>query len=73
MEMRSIKKIYNFRWASVAGVPSVAKVANNLGSWLRWMVNSYVDHLDTKMTYSRTVCLSTLALQYLGMFTVLPT
>jgi hypothetical protein len=35
MEIRNIKKIYNFRWASVVGVPIVAKVANILVSWLR--------------------------------------
>jgi hypothetical protein len=57
----------------VAGVPIVAKVANTLVSWLRWMVSSYADHVDTKMTSSRSVCISTLVLQYLGMFTVLPT
>jgi hypothetical protein len=73
MEIRSIKKIYNFRRASVVGVPIIAKVANTLVSWLRWMVSSYAGHLDTKTTSSRLACLSTLVLQYLGMFTVLPT
>jgi hypothetical protein len=73
MEIRSIKEIYNFRRASTVGVPIVAKVANTLVSWLRWMDSSYVGRLDTKTTSSRSACLNTLVLQYLGMTTALPT
>jgi hypothetical protein len=62
MEIRSIKEICNFRWASVVGVPIVDKVANNLVSWLRWMAGSYVGHLDTKTTSLRSACL-----KYLGL------
>jgi hypothetical protein len=57
MEIRSITKIYNFRQASVVGV-LIAKVTNTL-VWLRWMASSYVGHLDTKTTSSRSVCLNT--------------
>jgi hypothetical protein len=53
-----LKEIYNFRRASVVGVP-IAKVANTLVSRLPWMVSSYVDHLDTKTTSPRSACLST--------------
>jgi hypothetical protein len=58
MEIRSITEIYNFRRAPVVGVP-IAEVANTLVSWLRWMVSSYVCHLDTKMTSLRSACLNT--------------
>jgi hypothetical protein len=58
MEIRSITEIYNFRWASVVGVP-IAKVANTLVSQLHWMASSYVGHLDTKTTSSRSACLNT--------------
>jgi hypothetical protein len=58
MEIRSIMKIYNFRWAPVVGVP-IAKVDNTLVSWLRWMAGSYAGHLDTKTISSRSACLST--------------
>jgi hypothetical protein len=50
MEIRSIKEIYNFRQASVVGVPVVAKVTNTLISWLYWMASSYVGRLNTKST-----------------------
>jgi hypothetical protein len=73
MEIRSIKEIYNFRRASVVGVPVVAKVANTLVQWLCWMVSSYAGRLDTKTTSLRSACLHTWVLQYLGMFTALPT
>jgi hypothetical protein len=58
MKIRSITGIYNFRQAPVVGVP-VAEVANTLVSWLRWMVSSYVGHLDTKTTPLRSACLNT--------------
>jgi hypothetical protein len=66
------KEIYNFRRASVVGVP-IAKVANTLVSRLRWMASSYVGHLDTKTTSSRSARLNTEILQYLGMTMALPT
>jgi hypothetical protein len=47
MEIRSITEIRNFRWAPEVGVP-IAEVANTLVSWLRWMINNNVGHLDTK-------------------------
>jgi hypothetical protein len=72
MEIRSITEIYNFRRASVVGVP-IAKVANTLVSWLRWMASSYVGHLDTKTTSSRSVRLNTEILQNLGITMDLPT
>jgi hypothetical protein len=59
MKIKSIKKIYNFRQASVVGVPIVAKVANTLVSWLCWMVSIYAGRLDTKTTSSRSVRLHT--------------
>jgi hypothetical protein len=62
MEIRSIKEIYNFRRASVVGVPIVAKVINTLVSWLCWMADSYVGCLDTKMTFLMSACL-----KYLGL------
>jgi hypothetical protein len=46
----------------VVGVPIVAKVDCTLLSWLRWVTSSYVGHLDTKTTSSRSVCL-----KYLGL------
>jgi hypothetical protein len=61
MEIRSITEIYNFRHASVVGVP-IVEVANSLVQWLRWMAGSYVGHLDTKMASSRSACL-----KYLGL------
>jgi hypothetical protein len=51
-------EIYNFRRASMVGVPT-AKVTNTLVSWLRWMADSYVGRLDTKKTSSRSACLNT--------------
>jgi hypothetical protein len=39
----------------VVGVPN-AEVANTLAQWLRWMAGSYVGHMDTKRTSSRSVC-----------------
>jgi hypothetical protein len=68
----AFKKIYNFRWASMVGVP-IAKGANTLVSRLRWVASSYVGRLDTKTTSSRSACLSTEILQHPGMFTALPT
>jgi hypothetical protein len=65
-------EIYNFRRAPMVGVP-IAEVVNTSVSWLRWMASSYVGHLDTKTTSLRSVCLNTKVLQYLGMFTALPT
>jgi hypothetical protein len=62
MEIRSIKEIYNFRQASVVGVPVVAKVACTLASWLRWMAGSNVGRLDTKKTSLRSA-----RLKYLGL------
>jgi hypothetical protein len=59
MEIRSIKEIYNFRRASMVGVPVVAKVANNVVSRLRWVISRYVGHLDTKTTSLRLACLNT--------------
>jgi hypothetical protein len=61
MEIRSITEICNFRRAPVVGVP-IAKVANTLVTWLRWMAGSYVGRLDTKTTSLRSVCL-----KYLGL------
>jgi hypothetical protein len=58
MEIRSITEIYNFRRASMVGVP-IAKVANTLVSRLRWVASSYVGHLYTKTTFSRSACLNT--------------
>jgi hypothetical protein len=58
MEIRSITEIYNFRRASVVGVP-IPKVTNTLVSRLYWMASSYVGHLDTKMTSSRSAYLNT--------------
>jgi hypothetical protein len=62
MEIRRIKEIYNFRQASVVGVPIVAKDDNTLVSQLRWVASSYVGRLDTKTTSSRSACL-----KYLGL------
>jgi hypothetical protein len=45
----------------VVGVP-IAEVANTLVSWFRWMVSSYVGHLDTKTTSLRSACC-----KYLGL------
>jgi hypothetical protein len=59
MEIRSINEIYNCRQASVVGVPIAAKVDNTLVSRLHWVASSYVGHLDTKMTSSRSACLNT--------------
>jgi hypothetical protein len=55
-------EIYNFRRASVVGVPIAAKVAKTLVSWLCWMAGSYVGRLDTKTTSSRSACLKHLGL-----------
>jgi hypothetical protein len=55
MEIRSITEIYNFRRAPVVGVP-IAKVANALVQWPRWMTSTYVGHLDTKMTSFLSAC-----------------
>jgi hypothetical protein len=68
----AFKEIYNFRRASVVGVP-IAKVANTLVSRLRWMASSFVGHLDTKTTSSRSARLNTKILQYLGITMALPT
>jgi hypothetical protein len=46
----------------MVGVPIVAKVNSTLLSWLRWVTSSYVRHLDTKTTSSRSACL-----RYLGL------
>jgi hypothetical protein len=54
----AFKEIYNFRRTSVVGVP-IAKVADTLVSRPRWVASSYVGHLDTKMTSSRSACLNT--------------
>jgi hypothetical protein len=62
MEMRSTKEIYNFRQASVVGVPIAAKVDNTLVPRLRWVASSYVGRLDTKTTSLRSACL-----KYLGL------
>jgi hypothetical protein len=51
-------EIYNFHRAPVVSVP-IAEVANTLVSWLRWMVSSYVGHLDTKTTSLRSACINT--------------
>jgi hypothetical protein len=59
MEIRSIMETCNFRNAPVVGVP-IAKVANTLVSWLRWMAGSYVGRLDTKTTSLRSSCLKIL-------------
>jgi hypothetical protein len=72
MEIRRITEIYNFRCAPVVGVP-IAEVDNTLENWLRWMVSSYVGHLDTKTTSLRSVYLNTQVSQYLGVSTALPT
>jgi hypothetical protein len=61
MEIRSIKEIHNFHWATVVGVPIVANVDNTLVSRLGWVASNYVGRLDTKMTSSRSACL-----KYLG-------
>jgi hypothetical protein len=61
MEIRSITEIYNFRRASVVGVP-IAEVANTLVQWIRWMAGSYVGHLDTKTASLRSACLKCLGL-----------
>jgi hypothetical protein len=61
LEIRSITEIYNFRRAPVVGVP-IAEVTNTLVSWLRWMVGSYVGHIDTKTTSLRSACC-----KYLGL------
>jgi hypothetical protein len=58
MEIRRITEIYNFRWTSMVGVLVVAKFANTLVSWLRWMAGSYVGCLDTKTTSLRSACLN---------------
>jgi hypothetical protein len=58
MEIRSITEIRNFRRAPEVSVP-IAKVANTLVSWLRWMASSYAGRLDTKMTSWRSACLNT--------------
>jgi hypothetical protein len=68
----ALNEIYNFRRASVVGVP-IAKVANTLVSRLRWMASSYVGHLDTKTASSRSARLNTEILQYLGITMALPT
>jgi hypothetical protein len=65
--LEEFKEIYNFRRASVVGVP-IAKVANTLASWLCWMAGSYVGRLDTKTTSLRSAYL-----KYLGTSTALPT
>jgi hypothetical protein len=52
------KEIYNFCRASVVGVP-IAKVTDTLVSRPCWVASSYVGHLDTKTTSSRSACLST--------------
>jgi hypothetical protein len=64
MQIRSITEIQNFCRAPVVGVP-IAKVANTLVQWLRWMAGSYVGHLDTKTASSRSACL-----KYLGLATL---
>jgi hypothetical protein len=56
------KEIYNFRQASVVGVPTIIKVDSTLLSWLCWVTCSYVGRLDTKTTSSRSACL-----KYLGL------
>jgi hypothetical protein len=68
----AFKEIYNFRRASVVGVP-IAKVANTLVSRLRWMASSYFGHMDTKTTSSRSARINTEILQYLGITMALPT
>jgi hypothetical protein len=72
MEIRSIKEIYNFCRAYVVGVPKT-EVANTLVQWLCRMASSYVGRMDTKTTSLRSTCLNTWVLQYLGMYTALPT
>jgi hypothetical protein len=47
MEIRSITEIYNFRRASVVGVP-IVEVTNTLAQRLRWMASNYVGRMDTK-------------------------
>jgi hypothetical protein len=61
MEIRSITTICKFRQTPVVGVP-IAKVANTLVSWLRWIVGSYVGRLDTKTTSLRLARLKNLGL-----------
>jgi hypothetical protein len=58
MEIRSITEIRNFRRAPEVGV-LIAKVANNLVSWLHWMARSYVGRLDTKTTSLTSARLNT--------------
>jgi hypothetical protein len=65
MKIRSINELYNFRRASVVGVPIVAKVDNTLVSRLCWVASSYVGCLDTKTTSSSSVCLKYLGLAIL--------
>jgi hypothetical protein len=55
MEIRNIAEIYGFRRAPVVGL-LIAKVANTLVQWLRWMASSYVGRLDTKTTNLRSAC-----------------
>jgi hypothetical protein len=47
MEIRSITEIYNFRRGPVVGVP-IAEVVYTLATWLHWIADSYVGHLETK-------------------------
>jgi hypothetical protein len=63
------------RRSSISSGPRVpiAKDANTLVPRLGWMAGSYVGRLGTKMAFLRSVCLNTELLQYLGMFTALPT
>jgi hypothetical protein len=58
METRSVTEVYNFRRTSVVGVPVISKVANTLVSWIHWMADSYVGHLDTKTTSLRSARLN---------------
>jgi hypothetical protein len=51
----------------------IAEDANTLVQWLGWMAGSYVGRMGTKMAFLRSACLNTELLQYLGMFTALPT
>jgi hypothetical protein len=46
-EIRSITEIYNFRRGPVVGVP-IAEVVYTLATWLHWIADSYVGHLETK-------------------------
>jgi hypothetical protein len=52
-------EIYNFRWAPVVDVPTIAMVDNTLVSRLRRVASSYVGRLDTKTTSSRSACPNT--------------